>query len=548
MALCSKIGRALGVVVGIQLLAGYGPYVTAASPGTAAPARRLERSVAELQRALDRHTLTAESLTRTYLARIKRLNPRLHAVIAVNVGALEEARRSDSRRAAGTLLSPLDGVPILLKDNIDMEGLPTTAGSLALANNLPLRDAPLVDRLRKAGLVILGKTNLSEWANIRSDQSSSGWSAVGGITRNPYALDRSACGSSSGSAVAVAADLAPFAIGTETDGSVTCPAAMNGLVGLKPTVGLVSRSGIVPISRTQDTAGPMARDVRDAAMLLRVIAGSDGGDPSTLDADSHRVDYAEALNPESLRGTRIGVMRFLKASSPRTLAVFESALRTLKGQGAVLVDLDSFDFAGMGAQELTILLTEFKAGVNEYLAGTPPSVAARSLDALIQFNRTEPRELAWFDQGLFERAAATSGMDDAAYLELRRSTRQRAGLDGIDRLLRENHVVALIAPTADPAWVIDRVNGDPSGHSAGKLPAVAGYPHLTIPMGAVEGLPVGLSFIGGAWSEPLLLSLGAAFERAAQARRPPRLSDAPFNPRECGYACAYPSSSERPRN
>jgi amidase len=480
-----------------------------------------ERSIAELQAEIAAGSLTAEELTRAYLARIHRLDPRLHAMIAVNAHALDEARRSDARRAAGKSLGPLDGIPIVLKDNIDWAGgLPTTAGSLALAKNFPLHHASLVTRLLQAGVIVIGKANLSEWANIRSDHSTSGWSAAGGITRNPYALDRTACGSSSGSAAAVAADLAPVAVGTETDGSITCPASMNGLVGLKPTVGLVSRYGIVPISRSQDTAGPLARSVADAALMLTVIAGSDASDAATLAADQHRVDYAHGLNKEALRGARIGVLRFLKDFSPRTLAVFEAALRTLQAQGATLVEIGTFDFAEMGPQELTILLTEFKAGVDAYLANTPRTVTVRSLDALIGFNRGAPRELAWFDQELFERAAAT-GLGDAAYVKARDAARLHAGPEGIDRLLRENKVAALVAPTTGPAWTIDWVNGDPDGGSAGKLSAVAGYPHLTVPMGTVAGLPVGISFMGPAWSEQLLLSLGFAFETATHARRPP---------------------------
>jgi amidase len=481
-----------------------------------------QRSVAQLQSMLDRGTATSESLTKAYLARLRHLNPQLHAVIAVNPRAMDEARRSDQRRAHGSPLSGLDGIPILLKDNIDVVGQPTTAGSLALAQNLPLQDAALVGRLKKAGMVVLGKTNLSEWANIRSNHSISGWSAIGGLTRNPYARERSACGSSSGSAVAVAVDMAPLAVGTETDGSVTCPAAMNGLVGLKPTVGLISRAGVVPISASQDTAGPMARSVEDAALLLELLAGTDAADPATTSADSHRSAYARGLDRNALRGTRIGVLRFLRGYTPTTLDVFAAALHALQAQGAVLVDVDEFDFADMGAQELTILLTEFKVGVNAYLAATPKSVTVRSLDALLDFDRSEARELALFDQDLFESAARTAGSDSPDYVAARQSARERAGPNGIDRLLREKGVVALIAPTTSPAWTIDEINGDPGGGgSAGKLAAVSGYPHLTVPMGNVQGLPVGLSFMGPAWSEQLLLSLGYAFESAAAARRPP---------------------------
>ena len=506
----------------LGLIVGFAASANCSAAASLSPARpSAEESVAELQ--IDFAAgLRSEQLTRRYLARISRLNPRLHAVITINPQAIEEARLSDSRRRQGTVRGPLDGIPILIKDNIDVAGgMPTTAGSLALRENVPQRDAWLVAQLRRAGLVILGKANLSEWANIRSSHSISGWSAVGGLARNPYALDRSACGSSSGSAVAVAANLAPLAIGTETDGSITCPAAMNGIVGIKPTVGLVSRSGIVPISFSQDTAGPLARNVADAALLLQVMSGSDPADPATAAADSHRLAYREQLAPDALQGVHIGVLR-QKGFSPATLSVFEQSLQTLKAEGAVLVDVAAFDYGDLGAEELTILLTEFKAGLNAYLLRSPPAVKARSLEALIDFDRSEPRELEWFGQELFERAETTA-LDQSAYIAAHRDAPQRAGRDGLDRLLHDYDVAALVSPTSGPAYVIDSVNGGGGGSSAGKLSAVAGYPHVTVPMGHVAGLPVGLSFLGPAWSEAELLSFAAAFEAASHARRPPQL-------------------------
>ena len=415
------------------------------------------------------------------------------------------------------------GLPILLKDNIETRDMPTTAGSLALANNAPGRDAPLVARLREAGAVVLGKTNLSEWANIRSSHSISGWSAVGGLTRNPHSLDRTACGSSSGSGAAVAAGLAPAAIGTETDGSITCPAAVNGIVGFKPTVGLVSRTHIVPISHSQDTAGPMARTVEDAAIVLTAIAGSDPADPATAQADARKVDYRAALDAGSLRGARIGVARFLTGYSQTTDATFEQALQQLRDAGAVLVEIkDGPDAAAIGGAELTVLLTELKVDLNAYLASTDPTqVLTRTLADVIAFNRGEPRELALFDQDLFERAEATKGLDDPAYVEARATSLRLAGPEGIDRLMRDNAVVALVAPTTGPAWMIDIINGDNYGGSATTLPAVAGYPHLTVPMGMAGGMPVGLSFIGGQWDDARILSLGFAYEQASKARRDP---------------------------
>jgi len=435
-------------------------------------------------------------------------------------------RWNDARGAAWDATAPdrsVRGMPILLKDNIETRDMPTTAGSLALAGNAPGRDAPLVARLRGAGAVILGKTNLSEWANIRSSHSVSGWSAVGGLTRNPHSLERTACGSSSGSGAAVAAGLAPAAIGTETDGSITCPAAVNGIVGFKPTVGLVSRTHIVPISHSQDTAGPMTRTVEDAALVLNAIAGSDPADPATAEADARKVDYRAALDAASLRGARLGVARFLTGYSPATDAAFERALQTLRDAGAILVEIkEGPDEGAVGKAEMTVLMTELKADLNAYLASTDPAqVPSRTLAEVIAFNRAEPRELALFGQDLFERAEQTKGLDDPEYIEARATSLRLAGPEGIDRLMRENQVIALVAPTTGPAWTIDVVNGDHYAGSATTLPAVAGYPHLTVPMGLADGLPVGLSFIAGKWEDAKVLSLGYAYEQASHARVEP---------------------------
>ncbi|MFL6766079.1 MAG: amidase [Sphingomicrobium sp.] len=453
----------------------------------------------------------AESNARAALEHIARIDPQLHSVIAVDPTAIDQARRVD----ASALRGPLAGQPVLIKDNIETAGpLPTTAGSLALANNVTNRDAPLVARLRAAGAVIVGKTNLSEWANIRSTKSISGWSAVGGQVHNPWALDRNPCGSSSGSGAAVAAGLVRIAIGTETDGSVTCPAAMNGIVGLKPTVGLVSRTHIVPISHSQDTAGPMAASVREAAELLSVIAGSDPADPATREADKHKRDYAASLDANSLKGKRLGVMRF--ASGFGTDAAFETALAVLREKGAILVDIKKFDDKLIGKNELPVLLTELKADMAKYLKSSPAPIPARTLKDLIAFDNAHQRqEMSLFGQELFDRAEKTKGLNDPAYRKARTISFQAAGPTGIDKLLNDNRVVALVGPTMPPAWMIDAVNGDQtSGGGAGSLAAVAGYPHLTVPMGLVKGLPVGLSFIGPKWSEALLLNLGYAYEQA----------------------------------
>jgi amidase len=453
----------------------------------------------------------AEVNVQSALDRIAAIDSRLHSVIAVDPTAIQQARAVD----AGTLRGPLAGQPVLIKDNIEAAGpLPTTAGSLALAGNVTNRDSPLVARLRSAGAIILGKTNLSEWANIRSTHSLSGWSAVGGQTHNPWAIDRDPCGSSSGSGAAVAAGIVRFAIGTETDGSVTCPASINGIVGLKPTVGLVSRTYIVPISHSQDTAGPMADNVRDAAALLTVIAGSDPADSATSEADRHKTDYAAHLDANALKGKRIGVIRF--ASTPQLDPAFETALAVLRAQGAKLVEIRKFDDSAIGKNENLVLNTEFKADIAKYLKNSPAPIASRTLSDLIAFDKDHAQqEMALFGQEQFEEAEKTKGLDDPAYRKAREVSFRAAGPNGIDRLLRQYDVVALVGPTAGPAWKIDAVNGDSfSAGGAGSLAAVAGYPHLTVPMGLVKGLPVGLSFMGPKWSEQLLLDLGYAYEQA----------------------------------
>jgi amidase len=452
-----------------------------------------------------------EAATIAAIGRIEQMNPQLHAVIAVDPTAVDQARAIDRRTAAG----PLAGRPVLIKDNIETAGpLPTTAGSLALANNVTGRDAPLVARLRAAGAVIVGKANLSEWANIRDRDSISGWSAVGGQARNPYALDRNPCGSSSGSAVAVAAGMVRLAIGTETDGSITCPAAINGIVGFKPTVGLVSRTHIVPISASQDTAGPMTATVREAAELLTAIAGSDPADEATREADERKTNYAAALDAGALRGKRIGVMRF--ASGFGTDEPFERALAVLKAHGAEIVEIKEFDEKDMGRHEFTVLLTEFKAGLNDYLRTSPAPIPVRTLEQVIAFNKAHAAvEMPLFGQDIFESAQETKGLADPDYKKARARSLELAGKQGIDRLLKEYKLDALAGPTMPAAWKIDAVHGDQiGGGGAGSLAAIAGYPHLTVPMGQVKGLPVGLSFMGPKWSDALILSLGYAYEQA----------------------------------
>lgn len=492
-----------------------------------APKALPERSIAELADELGAGRTTSERLVRDYVARIEavdRAGPALRSVIAVNPDALRQARALDAERRTKGARGPLHGVPVLLKDNIESaDPMPTTAGSLALKDNVTGRDAPLVTRLRAAGAVILGKTNLSEWANFRSSNSTSGWSAVGGLTRNPYALDRNGCGSSTGSGVAVAANLAAGAIGTETDGSIVCPANMNGVVGLKPTVGLVSRTHIVPISTSQDTAGPMTRSVHDAALLLTVIVGSDPADPATADADRHKRDYMAALRPDALKGRRIGVLHDYSGGEI-VESLFEAALGRLRAGGAELVEIkDAKVSREIGGHEFKLLLAEFKAGLNDYLASTPASVKTRTLADVIAFNAANAAaEMPLFGQDIFTQAQATKGLGDPAYIKARDAAKHLAGREGIDRLLAEYKVDLLVAPTMGPAWMTDLVNGDQySGGSASQLPAVAGYPHLTVPMGYVKGLPTGLSFIGPAWSEAELLAAGYAYEQASKLRQAP---------------------------
>jgi amidase len=487
----------------------------------------VEKSIAGLQADMAAGKVTSEELVKAYEARIQavdRAGPTLRSIIALNPKALDEARRMDAERRAGRMRGPLHGVPILIKDNIETgDGMPTTAGSLALTDNVTLRDAPVVARLKAAGAVILGKTNLSEWANFRSTSSISGWSAVGGLTRNPYVLDRNTCGSSSGTGAAVAASLAAAGVGTETDGSVTCPSAVNGLAGLKPTLGLVSRTHVVPISHSQDTPGPMARSVADAAILLAAMAGSDAADAATVDADAHRADYAAALTGASLKGKRLGVLGYASDLGPAVAPVFDAALKTLADQGAVIVRIDDYKPPReLGEQELAVLVADLKADMDAYLATAPAQVKSRTLADLVAFNRATPRELVLFGQELFEQSLAAKGLDDPAYLTARAAARKAAGPDGIDKLIADHQLDALIAPSYGPAWRIDVVTGDHDSGRVSSLPAIAGYPHLTVPMGQVRGLPVGLSFVGPAWSETRLLTLGYAFEQAAKARRPPQ--------------------------
>jgi amidase len=482
---------------------------------------------AALAAAMAEGGLTSEQIVRDCLARIAAIDhagPKLMSVIELNPDAIAIAKALDAERKAGRVRGPLHGLPVLVKDNIATgDRMSTSAGSLALDGVRATRDAHVVKRLRDAGAVILGKTNLSEWANIRSTRSVSGWSARGGLTRNPYALDRNTSGSSSGTAAAIAASLAPLGVGTETDGSIVSPASICGLVGLKPTVGRMSRDGIIPIAHTQDTPGPMTRSVADAALLYAAMSGRDGADAATESAPADGAPgNAIALRDDALRGARLGVARAYFTGFDEADALIEKAIVDLTRLGAEIVDPIDLAAATYNDAELRILLYELKADLPKYLATFAPDAKVKTLADVIAFNRAhQEREMGWFGQELFDKAEAYGGLDSKEYLDALAECRKAARDDGLDRVLKANRLDALIAPTGGPAWLIDPVNGDHSGAGFSSPAAVAGYPHLTVPAGLVRGLPIGLSFVGTAWSEARLLALGHAYEKATMARRAP---------------------------
>jgi amidase len=490
----------------------------------------VEVSIEDLQAAMASGRLTSKALTEQYLARIKAIDqagPRLKSVIAVNPEAVAIAAALDAERRAKGARGPLHGIPVLIKDNIATgDQMPTTAGSLALKGVRARRDAFVVARLREAGAVILGKTNLSEWANIRSTRSTSGWSSLGGLTRNPYALDRNASGSSSGSAVAVAASLAAVAVGTETDGSIVSPSSANGLVGIKPTVGLVSRSGLIPIAPSQDTLGPMARSVADAALLLTAMAGTDPRDPATGVANARAVDYAKHLDRKALKGARIGVMRANLRPGPNALVVarIEKALEVLRAEGAILVDVPELPNAGKYTDsEVEVLLHELKATLPLYFAEYAPHAPVKTLADVIAFNeKNKAKVMPYFGQENFITAAGKGGLESPEYKAALEKNFRLARSEGLDKVFKDHSLDALVAPSGSPAWLIDFIRGDFSGGGFAQPAAVSGYPHITVPAGFVEGLPCGISFVGPAWSEPRLIGLAYAFEQATKHRRAPK--------------------------
>ena len=486
-------------------------------------------SIADLQQRMAKGQISSRAIVQQYLDRIAALDkagPAINALIELNPDALRIAERLDAERQSGTMRGPLHGIPVLLKDNLDTaDRMHTSAGSLALAGHIAMSDSTVAARLRAAGAVILGKTNLSEWANFRSIHASSGWSARGGQTRNPYVLDRNPCGSSSGTGAAISADFATVGIGTETDGSIVCPSAANGLVGIKPTLGLVSRAGIVPIAHSQDTAGPMARSVSDAAILLNAIVGADSRDPTSSAGTTHRTDYTRYLVANGLKGARIGVVRKLAGFNPDVDALFAQNIAALKTAGATVIDPVELPHVGKyDDAEMTVMQYEFKHDLNAYLAALPASAnAPRSLVELIAFDQRErAREMPWFEQDLFEQSQARGALVDKAYRSALAKSKAWAGTKGIDIALAKYKLDALIAPTGGPAWVTDWIAGDHSSGGSSTPAAVAGYPDITVPAGFVHELPIGLSFFGTAWSEPVLIRLAYAFEQATSARKPPR--------------------------
>ncbi|MBV8856624.1 MAG: amidase [Acidobacteria bacterium] len=491
-----------------------------------------ELTVRDAQAAMASGRLSARRLTEMYLERIERIDrrgPALNSVIETNPDALAVADSLDRERKAGRVRGPLHGAPVLIKDNIDTaDKMLTTAGSLALVNAKPRRDAFIVERLRAAGCVIIGKTNLSEWANFRSTHSTSGWSGRGGQTRNPYALDRNPCGSSSGSGAGVSANLALVGVGTETDGSVVCPSGTCGIVGIKPTLGLVSRTGIIPIAHSQDTAGPMARTVADAVALLQVLAAEDPTDPAKgvgTNVNAWAQSLAGSLDPGALRGARIGVARKFFGFNEQVDKLMADALDLLKREGATVVDPADLPTHGkFDAAEFEVLLYEFKADLNKYLAGLAPGDNPRTLKELIDFNeKNRDREMPYFGQEIFVRAEAKGPLTDPAYLKALRTSKSMSQAQGIDAVMIKNRLDALVAPTGGPAWTTDLVNGDHFTGGSSTPAAVAGYPNVQVPAGYVYGLPVGISFFGRAYTEPKLVRLAYAYEQATKHRQPPRL-------------------------
>jgi amidase len=487
-----------------------------------------EITIGELQDGMQTGRFTARMLVEKYSARIEEIDkqgPAVNAVIEMNPEADAIAAALDQERKAKGPRGPLHGIPVLIKDNIaTADHMMTTAGSLALVGSKPAKDSFVAQRLRAAGAVILGKTNLSEWANIRSSHSTSGWSGRGGLTRNPYALDRNPCGSSSGTGAGISANLAAVGIGTETDGSIVCPSSSNGLVGIKPTVGLISRAGIIPISHSQDSAGPMCRTVRDAAILLSALTGVDIDDPATASAGKTQTDYAQFCDPDGLKGARIGVARKYFGFNDAVDALMEQALEVFRKQGAMLVDPADIETLGrFDESELLVFMYELKADLNAYLSRLGPDSQVRTLKDIIDFNeRNRQKEMPYFGQDLFVKAESKGPLTEKEYLDAVAKNHQLARVEGIDALMDKHQLDAIVAPTGGPAWLTDLINGDHSAGGSSNAAAVAGYPNVNVTAGYISGLPVGVSFFGRAGSEPTLIKLAYSFEQVTKARQAPR--------------------------
>ncbi len=486
----------------------------------------VESTIDDLQTLYTEGHYTIEEVTQIFLDRIKaidRSGPTINSIIHISDGAIATAKKLDKELSEGKSRGPLHGIPVLLKDNIDTADMPTTAGSRALAGSIPPDDATVARKLREAGAVILGKTNLSEWANFRGENSSSGWSGLGGLSKNPYVLDRNTCGSSAGSGSSVAASLCIIAIGTETNGSIVCPSTTNGIVGIKPTVGLVSRTGIIPISYSQDTSGPMSRTVKDAVIALGVMTGVDNADDKTTQSVGHAMeDYTSHLIKNGLQGKRLAYFNASRGRHQETDDLIDLAIEDLKKAGAEVIEIDAIGPKGIGGESFNVMLHEYKQGLNDYFASLGPEAPIKSLDDLIAFNKTDTLELKYFGQEYLEMASKKGDLNSKEYLASLEKMHQGMQAEGIDKVMDEHMLDAIIAPTGSPAWKTDLENGDTFTLGSSSPAAIAGYPNITVPMGFVGALPVGMSIFGRAWSEPILIEVAYGYEQATNHRRPPR--------------------------
>lgn len=525
-ATCIKLLNRIILMIFFFLFISFQPKT--AKPQISEPGsfRFLEMDITRIQQGYKDGSFTVKELVQAYLDRIEKTDkngPGLNSILQINPDAIQIAEELDKELAAGKNRGPLHGIPVVLKDNIDThDKMPTTAGSRALKNSYPLHDSYLVRQLREAGAVIIGKANLSEWANFRGELSTSGWSGIGGQTKNPYDLSRNPCGSSSGSAVAFSANLCMLAIGTETDGSIVCPSHINGIVGIKPTVGLVSRTGVIPISFTQDTPGPMARTVRDAAICLGALTGVDSADSKTLAGEGKFYrDYTQFLKKDGIKGKRIGLYKGALGINYKVDSLFYQAVNLLKSQGAMIVEIDEIASGKVDNYSLEIMLFEYRDGLNKYFRSLGPEAPVKSIEELIAFNKSDSVELKYFNQRYLELAQKKGDLTTAEYRETLAKMLKGSREDGIDRVMNEHRLDAIIAPTGSPAWKTDLINGDSYQLGTSSPAARAGYPNITVPMGFIDDLPAGISFFGRAWSEPVLLEIAYAYETVTKHRKAP---------------------------